>query len=66
MRHIPYLTPGAVLAVHHELYWLAVELMTDTGCGWLEAQSNALDIILKCLFDVQDDVRYRPTEVSRG
>ncbi len=59
MRHPSILSPGAVLAVHHELYWLAVELMTDTGCDWFEAQSNALDLILTCLFDVQDDVRYR-------
>ena len=59
----PYVTPAAVLKFTDEVRQLALELMDETGAPWDAAHAQAVDELLKLAIDIEDDVRYRPTEV---
>ena len=60
----PYVTAAAVLKFTDEVRQLALELMDETGAPWDTAHMQAVDELLKLAIDIEDDVRYRPTEVQ--
>ncbi len=63
--HQPNLTPLEALSATDEIRQLAMELMDDTGAPWDAAHTQAVDLLLALAIDVEDDVRYRPTEVQQ-
>ncbi len=58
-----HLTPQAAVTATDEIRQLAFEIMDETGAPWDAAHTQAIDEIFKLAIDIEDDVRYRPTEV---
>jgi hypothetical protein len=52
------------LAATDDIRQLAFEIIDTEGAPWDTAHTQAMDELLKLAIDVEDDVRYRPTEVQ--
>ena len=57
-------TPLDALAATDDIRQLAFEIIDTEGAPWDTAHTQAMDELLKLAIDVEDDVRYRPTEVQ--